>query len=90
MGEREDERQTFHIEEERRAPVGPGADAPLSSSFDPARLDFGHYAGRTVEELAAVDPDYLRWLEWHPSGVRYRAEIHRVLGSVPLSTDWNR
>ena len=45
---------------------------------------------RTIEELAAIDPDYLRWLERHPSGVRYRGEIHRVLGSVPLSTDWNR
>ena len=89
MGEREDERQAFRIETDQRTPVGPGADAPLSSSFDPTRLDFGHYAGRTVEELAAIDPDYLRWLERHPSGVRYRAEIHRVLGTVPLSTDWN-
>jgi len=55
-----------------------------------ARLDFGHYAGRTIAELAVIDPDYLRWLERHPSGARYRAEIHRVLGVVPLSTDWRR
>lgn len=85
-----DERQPFHIEEDRRQPVGPGKDVPLAASFDPSRLDFGHYAGRTIEELATVDPDYLHWLARHPSGVRYRAEIHRVLGSVPLSTDWNR
>ncbi len=42
------------------------------------------------EELASVDPDYLRRLVRHPSGLRYRAEIHRVLGVVPYSTDWNR
>ncbi len=81
--------QAFRIEEGAAQPVGPG-DAPLASSFDPTSLDFGHYAGYTIEQLAGVDPDYLRWLERHPSGVRYRNEIHRVLGVVPLSTDWIR
>jgi len=81
--------QTFRIDEEATQPVGPG-DVPTATSFDPTRLDFGHYAGQTIEQLAAVDPDYLRWLERHPSGVRYRQEIHRVLGVVPLSTDWRR
>lgn len=90
MGDRDEERKAFHIPADEKRPVGPGADAPATSSFDPTRLDFGHYAGYTVEELAGIDPDYLRWLEHHPSGVRYRAEIHRVLGTVPLSTDWNR
>ena len=85
-----DERQAFHIEQDRREPVGPGHDPPLTSSFDPARLDFGRYAGSTIEKLAGIDPDYLHWLERHPSGARYRGEIHRVLGVVPLSTDWNR
>jgi hypothetical protein len=85
-----DDRQAFHIEEDASEPVGPGLDAPLTASFDATRLDFGHYAGRTLEELARVDPDYLRWLERHPSGVRYRKEIHRVLGVVPYSTDWHR
>jgi len=85
-----DERQAFPIEEDRREPVGPGPQPPLSTSFDPTRLDFGHYAGTTIEELARIDPDYLRWLERHPSGARYRGEIHRVLGVVPLSTDWKR
>ncbi|MEP6807094.1 MAG: hypothetical protein ABI978_00685 [Chloroflexota bacterium] len=90
MADHPDERQPFHIEEDQRDPVGPGKDAPLTASFDPTRLDFGHYAGSTIEELATIDPDYLHWLERHPSGSRYRKEIHRVLGSVPLSTDWNR
>ena len=75
----------MEVEPGRHMPVGPG-----HSSFDPTRLDFGHYAGRTIAELAQSDPDYLRWLERHPSGTRYRAEIQRVLGSVPLSTHWER
>lgn len=90
MASHPDERQAFHIKERDLKPVGPGRNAPLSTSFDPTRLDFGHYAGSTIEELAGIDPDYLHWLERHPAGTRYRAEIHRVLGVVPLSTDWNR
>jgi len=44
-----------------------------------------------VLELANEDPDYLRWLARHPSGVRYRAEIARVLDSaVPHAGDWQR
>jgi hypothetical protein len=83
--DRSDEEKAFEVGSGGSVPVGPGR-----PSFDPSRLDFGHYAGRTLEELARVDPDYLRWLERHPSGVRYRAEIHRVLGVVPYSTDWRR
>jgi hypothetical protein len=75
----------MEVEPGRRTPVGPG-----HTSFDPTRLDFGHYAGRTIAELAQSDPDYLRWLGRHPSGTRYRAEIQRVLGSVRPSTDWER
>jgi hypothetical protein len=75
----------FEVQEDRLRPVGPG-----STSFDPTRLDFGHYAGRSVEELADTDPDYLRWLEKHQSGVRYRAEIRRVLGTTASSIDWSR
>jgi len=90
MGDRPDEGRAFEIEKGRQQPVGPGHDPEATTSFDPTRLDFGHYAGTSIEELAAIDPDYLHWLERHPSGARYRAEIHRVLGVVPLSTDWNR
>jgi len=82
-----DRDQLFEIPGEDRVPVGPGRD----SSFDSTRLDFGHHAGRTVAELAVTDPDYLRWLARHPSGVRYRAEIGRVLNSaVPHAGDWER
>ena len=83
-----DERDAaFEISGDGQTPVGPGRD----TSFDSTTLDFGHHAGRTIEELAAADPDYLRWLARHPSGVRYRAEIARVLESaVPHPGDWQR
>jgi len=63
------------IEPRERLPVGPGTDLPL----DAVTLDFGHHAGRTIEELLRLDPDYLVWLGSHPSGARYRAEIDRAL-----------
>lgn len=85
MAERDEQHRSFEVEPGRQAPVGPGR-----TSFDPTRLDFGHYAGWTIAELATTDPDYLLWLERHPSGVRYRSEIHRVLGIARLSTDWER
>jgi uncharacterized protein (DUF3820 family) len=84
MAEERSEREAFEVGDNQKVPVGPGP-----SSFDPTRLDFGHYAGRTIEELAVEDPDYLQWLERHPSGVRYRGEIQRVLGVVRHSLEWH-
>lgn len=81
------ERRLFEVGGEPATPVGPGH----ISTFDGRTIDFGHHAGRTVEDLAREDPDYLRWLARHPSGVRYRAEIQRVLASaVPQPGDWQR
>jgi curved DNA-binding protein CbpA len=42
-------------------------------------LDFGRYAGWSLKALARQDPDYLRWLMRHSSGIRYRGEITKVL-----------
>jgi Exodeoxyribonuclease X-like C-terminal len=82
-----DNARSFEIDRGPGVPIGPGE----ASNFDSTRLDFGHHAGRTIEELAASDPDYLRWLARHPSGFRYRAEIARVLDSaVPHPGDWER
>jgi len=79
--------RSFEITPGEKQPVGPGQD----STFDSTRIDFGHHAGRTISELAETDPDYLHWLARHPSGVRYRAEIARVLASaVPRASDWER
>jgi uncharacterized protein (DUF3820 family) len=86
MEERDD--VSYEAEREQRlTPVGPGA----PTTFDATTLDFGHHAGRTVVDLAESDPEYLRWLARHPSGVRYRAEIARVLEAVvPRASDWQR
>ena len=73
----QDEKHAFEVESDGLQPVGPGA-----TSFDSTVLDFGHHAGRSIEELAQTDPEYLRWLARHPSGFRYRAEIARVLESA--------
>ncbi|MGH2401959.1 MAG: hypothetical protein ACRDE6_04550 [Candidatus Limnocylindria bacterium] len=82
-----DKHRAFEIGRDSSVPVGPGA----PSTFDASRLDFGHHAGRTIRDLADIDPDYLRWLARHPSGVRYRAEIARVLESaIPHAGDWER
>ena len=45
-------------------------------------LDFGRYTGWTLGELARSDPDYLRWLARHSSGIRYRSAILRLLTQV--------
>ena len=87
MTPQDDHRSAFPIDETPAIPVGPGP----TSSFDATRIDFGHHAGRTLVELASEDPDYLRWLARHPSGIRYRAEIARVMASaVPNPSDWQR
>ena len=58
------------------------ADVSVRSDAAPgeARLDFGRYAGMTLREIAAQDTEYLRWLSRHSSGLRYRAEIEKILG----------
>jgi hypothetical protein len=83
----DDQDRSFEVDGGRQQPVGPGQ----VTTFDSSTLDFGHHAGRTIAELAVSDPDYLRWLARHPSGVRYRVEINRVLASaVPHAGDWQR
>lgn len=42
-------------------------------------LDFGRYAGWTLEDVAATDDDYLAWLERTPASLSFRAELRRVL-----------
>jgi hypothetical protein len=68
---------------ESSVPMGPGR-----ASGSSLRLDFGHHLGRTIEELAQLDPDYLKWLARHPAGARYRSEIGRILGSPLRSMEY--
>jgi len=43
-------------------------------------LDFGRYAGFSLRMLLRHDPDYLRWLARHSSGIRFREHIRQLLG----------
>jgi threonine aldolase len=47
---------------------------------DSLTIGFGRYAGWTLGSLVRQDPDYLRWLSRHSSGIRYRSAILRLLG----------
>jgi len=58
--------------------VAAGSAPPVSSQDGPT-IDFGRYAGWSVKDLAKHDPDYLRWLSRHSSGVRYRNLISELL-----------
>jgi curved DNA-binding protein CbpA len=64
----------------------PSVAPPPRSSAAGSRLEFGRYAGWTLRDLARHDPDYLRWLSRHASGLRYRTEIYQILGRLARSS----
>ena len=78
MTDPDESERALDVTPDDATPVGPGWGSP---PFDPRVVDFGHYQGHTVEELAESDPAFLYWLARHPSGTRYREEIARVLGA---------
>ena len=67
------------------SPIPPPAPAPAGVSHaasikpDSGVLDFGRYSGWSVADIARQDPDYLRWLARHSSGIRYRRKIAELL-----------
>ena len=52
----------------------------------PELIDFGRYAGWSIKQLARHDPDYLRWLSRHSSGIRYRRVIEEAFAAVAASS----
>jgi len=64
------------------AASGAASPPPPRSAAAGSRLTFGRYAGWTLRDLARQDPDYLRWLSRHTSGLRYRTEIYAILGKM--------
>jgi DnaJ-class molecular chaperone len=66
----------------QRARQGAGQPPPPRSASAGTRLEFGRYSGWTLRDLARQDPDYLRWLSRHASGLRYRREIYQILGRM--------
>jgi curved DNA-binding protein CbpA len=82
-----------HDAARRRASMPPIPPAPsgANGSVPPprvvaagTRLTFGRYAGWTLRDLARQDPEYLRWLSRHTSGIRYRTEIYAILGKMAI------
>jgi curved DNA-binding protein CbpA len=67
------------------APMSGRTDAwtPRRTREEGVVLDFGRYAGWSIPDLARHDPDYLRWLCRHSSGLRFRDAIARVLPREP-------
>jgi curved DNA-binding protein CbpA len=53
---------------------------PHGEHVDSLTIGFGRYTGWTLGALVRQDPDYLRWLSRHSSGIRYRAAILKLLG----------
>jgi curved DNA-binding protein CbpA len=64
----------------QRVEVGVPRSRPAAEA---AVLDFGRYAGWRIVDLARHDPDYLRWLSRHSSGLRFRNAIQEVLPPEP-------
>jgi curved DNA-binding protein CbpA len=60
-------------------PAGGGAAPPAGSG---SVLTFGRYEGWSIDRIAKQDPDYLRWLSRHSSGIRYRGEIETALQGI--------
>jgi curved DNA-binding protein CbpA len=63
----------------------PATQRPERSEPGVATIDFGRYAGWTLKDLARHDPDYLRWLSRHSSGVRFRNQIMALLPPEPVA-----
>jgi hypothetical protein len=42
-------------------------------------IDFGRYIGWRIADLVRHDPDYVRWLSRHSTGVRYLDSIARCM-----------
>ena len=64
--------------------------ATRRSAQDAGHVDFGRYNGWTIGELARHDPDYLRWLSRHSSGIRYRRQIEAALSPRSAATPAER
>ena len=59
-----------------RQPLGRRAAAPVRSG---TVLEFGRYAGWSLDDLASRDPKYLEWLARTMIGRAYREEIDKLL-----------
>jgi curved DNA-binding protein CbpA len=56
----------------------PEPERPPRSAAEPGVIDYGRYAGWSIDELAMHDPDYLQWLVRMPAGRAYAAQIREI------------
>ena len=63
------------------SPPAPDPSSPPHWPPGPTTLDFGHYAGWSLAELATRDPDYLEWLARTSIGRRLQPEIEKLLAA---------
>ena len=70
---------------EMRAPTS--ASPPARPPGVPAGsvLDFGRYAGWSLAQIAASDPEYLEWLARTPIGRPFQGEINALLAKCAAS-----
>jgi curved DNA-binding protein len=68
------------------APQTPSTPPPPRAAKAGTKLEHGRYSGWALRDLARADPDYLRWLSRHASGLRYRTEIYQILGRMGSSS----
>lgn len=91
-----EQRKRYDAERLARAQVPAPSPRPVVAAPEPMRqapprpatagettLAYGRYEGWSLAQLARHNPDYLRWLSRHTSGLRYRAEIARLLSAAP-------
>lgn len=83
--DRSQRQTTYYGSVTNGAKPSPSVPPPPRSDTVGTRLEFGRYAGWTLRDLARQDPDYLRWLSRHASGLRYRIEIYQILGRMGVS-----
>ncbi len=81
--DRNQRRVTYDFE---KTPQTASVQPPPRSAKAGGRLEFGRYTGWALRDLARQDPDYLRWLSRHASGLRYRTEIYQILGRMGSSS----
>jgi curved DNA-binding protein CbpA len=65
----------------RTATAVPPPPASGDAAGSATRLDFGRYEGWSLRDIARHDLDYLRWLQRHASGARFRTQIDELLRS---------
>lgn len=82
---RDPESRATYDRQREAAAAPPKTQRPLKTPTPPATgrsgtvLRYGRYEGWTLQDLVRHDSDYLRWLQRHPSGRQYRAELDRLL-----------